>query len=150
MRFSLLIILLFLSGLAQSQSKESARELFDDGEYFFHREEYSEAAYYYKKLIGKDPENSNFNFKLGECYMNIPGKEELAIPFFEKATQNTIEKKKYKIRDFEENNAPLHAWFYLGNVYRMAGRLDDALNSYNTFVNSPFYYGNYNIRRDNP
>jgi hypothetical protein len=56
-----------------------------------------------------------------------------------------VEKKKYRLKDFNEKNAPLHAWFYLGNVYRIAGRLNEALEAYNTFTNSPFYYGNYNI-----
>jgi hypothetical protein len=77
--------------------------------------------------------------------MNMPGSETLAIPCFEKAANKAVDKKKYRTREFSETNAPLHAWFYLGNIYRIAGRLDDALNAYNVFINSPFYLGNYNI-----
>jgi hypothetical protein len=82
---------------------------------------------------------------LGECYMNLPGEETIAVPYFERATKQTVAKNKYRGKDIEEKNAPLHAWFYLGNVYRISNRLDDALSAYNTFVRSPFYYGNYNV-----
>jgi tetratricopeptide (TPR) repeat protein len=143
----LFIICIFipLSAFVNSQQREDSRELFDEGDYFFSRGEFEEAAYYFRKLTESDSKNCHFNFRLGECYMNIPGKEQLAIPCFEKASKNTVEKKKYRMKDFDELNAPLHTWFYLGNVYRMAGRLDEALTAYNTFINSPFYYGNYNI-----
>jgi hypothetical protein len=77
--------------------------------------------------------------------MNIPGREALAIPCFEKATAQTVAKNKYRNKDIGENNAPLHAWFYLGNVYRANNMLADALKAYDTFINSPFYYGNYNV-----
>lgn len=137
---------LFLPGFVSAQTLAvDDRELFQEGEYFFVRGDYSEAAYYFRKLVDGHPENGHYNFKLGECYMNIPGSEIKAIPCFEKATLRTVEKNKYKGKDFGERNAPLHAWFYLGNVYRIGGRLDDALNAYNMFINSPFYYGNYNV-----
>ena len=145
MRFLLLVLLVSLYFPLSAQSTEERRELFDDGEYFLVREEFEEAAYNFRKLTDTDPKNSHYNFKLGECYMNIPGKEHLAIPCFEVAVKRTVDKKKYRARDFNETNAPLHAMFYLGNVYRMNGRLNDALKTYDGFVNSPLYYGNYNI-----
>jgi tetratricopeptide (TPR) repeat protein len=127
-----------------SQSLEEVRDLFDEGEYFFARKEYSEAAYYYKLVLAHYPDNANFNFKIGECYMNMPGSETLAIPYFERAIKNIVEKKKYRHKDFNETHAPLHAYFYLGNVYRINNQLGEALRMYDIFMNSPFYYGNYN------
>ncbi|MBN2763430.1 MAG: PD40 domain-containing protein, partial [Bacteroidales bacterium] len=111
---------------------------------FFNRKDFEEAAYYYKKVLAQYPDNANFNFKLGECYLNIPGAESQAVPYLEKAVERTIEKNKYKSKSFEEKNAPLHAYFYLGNAYRINNQLDKALTAYNTFINSPYYYGNYN------
>jgi len=144
---TLLLVILFvpLFGIVNAQSREDIRESFNEGEYFFVRGEYSEAAYYFRKVVDSYPNNSHYNFKLGECYMNIPGSEALAIPCFEKAAANTVEKNKYRSKDIDEINAPLHAWFYLGNVYRINSRLEDALNAYVTFINAPFYYGNYNV-----
>jgi|WetSurSiteA1Bulk_404760.scaffolds.fasta_scaffold00121_5 tetratricopeptide (TPR) repeat protein len=129
----------------QGQTAEEIREFFNEGEFFFTRGDYKEAAFYFRKVVDSSPDNAHYNFMLGECYMNIPGNEVQAITCLEKASVNTVAKNKYRGRDFEETNAPLHAWFYLGNVYRMNNRLDDALRAYDTFINSPFYYGNYNV-----
>lgn len=142
----LLCIALFLpvAGIIRGQDPDGIRESFEEGEYFFSRGDFTEAAYYLKKVVEAEPDNAHFNFMLGECYMNIPGSEALAVPYFEKATQQTVAKNKYKGKDFMEKSAPLHAWFYLGNAYRISNRLEDALRAYDTFINSPFYYGNYN------
>ncbi|MBN2482535.1 MAG: PD40 domain-containing protein [Bacteroidales bacterium] len=128
-----------------SQSGDMIVETFDDAEFFYARGEYEEAAYYYRQLVTYSPANANYHFKLGECYLNIPGSEILAVPHLEKAKDNIIEKKKYRAKDFTEDRAPLHAFFYLGNAYRINNQLSEALEAYNTFVSSPFYYGNYNV-----
>ncbi len=140
--FALWNILLPVS--AQVQDNALLKEYFDDAEYFFYREEYSEAVYYYKKLLEAFPDNANYNFKAGECYLNIPGEEPKAIPYLEKAVKSVVEKKKYRKKLFEEKNAPLHAYYYLGNAYRINNQLDKALECYKTFIASPFYPGNYN------
>jgi hypothetical protein len=135
---------LFLLSSAAAQTKEDIAEDFDDAEYFYNREDFKEAAYYYKKIIDRYPENANFNFKLGECYLNISGEESKAVPYLEKAIKSTVEKKRYKSNSIQEENAPLHAYFYLGNAYRISNQLDKAMAAYDTFINSPYYYGNYN------
>lgn len=144
---TLLFVILFtpIVTFINGQSSLEIREFFDEGRFFFTRGDYKEAAYYFRKLVDNKPDNAHFNFMLGECYMNIPGEEALAIPYFEKATKQTVAKNKYRGKDFEESNAPLHAWFYLGNVYRISNKLDEALIAYDTFIRSPFYYGNYNV-----
>jgi tetratricopeptide (TPR) repeat protein len=128
-----------------AQISEEITEWFNEGEFFFNRKDYQEAAYYYKRIVDQHPTHANFNYKLGECYLNIPGSEVLAIPCFEKAVRSTVAKNKYRKKEITETNAPLHAYFYLGNAYRIGNRLDEALNAYSTFVNSPFYEGNYNV-----
>jgi tetratricopeptide (TPR) repeat protein len=146
MRILYLVFLIIpFSDYLNAQPREDKRELFEEGIYFFTREEYTEAAYYFRSILEKEPDNSHFNFRLGECYMNIPGSETLAIPYFEKAVKNVTNKNDYHAKELSERKAPLHAWFYLGNVYRIAGKLSEALNAYNVFINSPDYYGNYNI-----
>lgn len=126
------------------QVEEDLLECYKEAEYFFNRGEHEEAAYYYLLLIKHDPDNANFNFRTGENYLKISGKETMAIPYLEKAAQNITEKNKYKRKSFEETKAPLHVYFYLGNAYRINNELDKSLESYKTFVNSPYYYGNYN------
>ena len=131
--------------LPQEDIETNYREFFDEGEYFFNRGDYQEALYYYIKLMEYQPENASYNFKIGECYLNIPGKETMSIPYFEKAVKNITDKNKYRKKAFDETQAPMHAYFYLGNAYRINNQLDKALEAYDTFVLSPFYAGNYNV-----
>jgi tetratricopeptide (TPR) repeat protein len=138
-----ILVLCITPGYAQTLT--DTRDNFNDAEYFFNRGDYKEAAYYYRLVLEKYPDHANFNFKLGECYLNIPGSELQAIECFKKAVIRTVPKNRYRKRDFNETNAPLHAWYYLGNAYRLNNQLGEALDAYTTFVNSPFYYGNYNV-----
>jgi tetratricopeptide (TPR) repeat protein len=68
--FSVVLFLPLLFPL-QGQSSEDIRESFNEGEFFFVRGEYEEAAYYFRKVLESDSGNSHYNFKLGECYLNI-------------------------------------------------------------------------------
>lgn len=143
MRFLPIFTLALVCGIINAQP-EDKKELFSEGVFFFNREEYSEAAYYFKKLVDIDTANCHYNFRLGECYLNMPGSENNAVKYFERAVTKTVAKKKYRYGDVNETKAPLHAWFYLGNVYRIDGKLSEAMKAYETFINSPLYYGNYN------
>ncbi len=139
--FTILTVILFS---AYGQTRDEMMNTYNEGLYFLNRGDFKEAAFYFRKVVDKYPENANYNFKLGECYMNVPGSEALAIPCLEKAVKQIVPKKKYNKKDFDGKSAPLYAWFYLGNVYRVNNRLDDALKAYDIFINSPFYYGDYN------
>jgi tetratricopeptide (TPR) repeat protein len=126
------------------QSRLQRIEDFDEGQYFFNRKDYADALFFYLKILEDDTLQANFNFKAGECYLNIPGKEDLAVKYFERAVKKVVSKKDYDKRSFDERNAPLHAYFYLGNAYRMADQLDKALEAYQKFLDSPYFWGNYN------
>lgn len=126
-----------------AQEITDPEELFSEGEFFFLAEEYQEALYYYLQLLDKYPDNVNFNFKAGMTYLQIPGQEHRAIPYLEKAiTQTSI---KYKKRLYTESNAPHYAYYYLGNAYRINNELDKALDTYQTFMDSKDFEGNYNL-----
>jgi tetratricopeptide (TPR) repeat protein len=138
-----LVLSLLLVPEIYSQEITDPEELFSEGEFFFLAEEYKEALYYYRQLTDKFPENANFNFKVGMTYLQIPGQEHLAVPYMEKAiTQTNI---KYKKRSFSESNAPHYAYYYLGNAYRINNELDKALDTYETFMDSEDFEGNYNL-----
>ncbi len=88
MRTFLLVILLSPpASFVIGQTPEEIKESFNEGAFFFTREDYKEASFYLKKVVQYHPDNAHFNFMLGECYMNIPGEEAMAIPCFEKATR---------------------------------------------------------------
>jgi tetratricopeptide (TPR) repeat protein len=140
----ILMVLVVLNHSLFAQAVTDPEELFSEGEYFFNSEEYEEALYYYLQLVEAFPENANFNWKVGNTYLQIPGQEFLAIPYLEKAiTKTSI---KYNKRKFKEKNAPHHAYFRLGNAYRYNNELEKALDIYDTFVNSKDFEGNYNLQ----
>jgi tetratricopeptide (TPR) repeat protein len=127
----------------RAQEITDPEELFSEGEYFFQIEEYQEAVYYYLQLLDQFPDNPNFNWKAGMAYLQIPGQEHLAVPYLEKAiTQTTL---KYKKHSYDESSAPHYSYYYLGNAYRINNELDKALETYETFMNSKGFEGNYNL-----
>jgi tetratricopeptide (TPR) repeat protein len=147
MKNVLLVMVLIGSLIMENSSCQTQKDLqenFDEGQYFFNRGDYEDALYFFLQLLKSDSLNANFNFKVGECYLNLPGKEQLAIPYFERGKAKIVQKKLYKKRSVDETAAPLHVYFYLGNAYRMDNQLDKALACYMKFIDSPFFYGNYN------
>ena len=141
----LIILLAFLFAMPVVQGQdEDAEKLFDDAQFFYATEEYKEAAYLFQKLVNLEPDNANYNFLAGMSFLNVEGEETRAIPYLEKAVQNTT--LKYKERDPDEKKAPYHAWFYLGNAYRINNQLDEALEAYTKFMDLRDFEKKYNIR----
>jgi tetratricopeptide (TPR) repeat protein len=141
--FIFIILLILAVPSITAQEITDPEELFSEGEFFFLIEEYEEALYNYLQLVEKFPDNANFNFKVGMTYLQIPGQEHKAIPYLEKATRQTIVK--YKKRSYTEENAPHYAYFYLGNAYRINNELVKALDTYQKFMDSDDFAGNYNV-----
>jgi tetratricopeptide (TPR) repeat protein len=140
----LLMIFIMDFHFAISQTSDTGLENFQEGQYFFNRNDYEDAVGFYIRLLEKDSMQANFNFKVGECYLNIPGKEHLAVKYFERAIKKVVPKNQYSKNDYSEKSAPLHAYFYLGNAYRMSNMLSKALEMYAIFIDSPYFWGNYN------
>ncbi len=138
----LLIGLLFCVQFVYAQ-EESAEEAFEDGDYFFAREDYDEAVYLYSQVLRSEPENHNAHFKLGMALLNIDGEAVKAIDHLLKATENTVVK--YRQNYYPEKRAPYYAWFYLGDAYRMNNQLEEALDAYEKFKSLPDFDKTYNL-----
>lgn len=144
-KLSLFLLLLgFLLSPSFGQQNLSPAETFQDAEFFFSGGEYEEALYLFSMLGEKFPDNYNLQFRIGMSLLNIPGRETEAIPHFEKAVESTT--LKYKEKDFGIKSAPHHAWFYLGNAYRINNELDKALESYQSFMDIRNFEKKYNLR----
>jgi hypothetical protein len=130
-----IIILLSLSlTLAQvsfSQIEAEFREVFLEAESEFLFEEYAEALPNYENLNRQYPDNDNINFKIGVCLLNNPYRKGESIRFLEKSVLNV--NPKYKENSFREIQAPLEAFFYLGNAYRVNSQLEKAIETYMLF-----------------
>jgi hypothetical protein len=139
----LLVCLLFAFKSTLAQVITDPEEMFTEGEFFYASEEYEEALYFFLQLLETNPDHANYNFKVGDTYLNIPGREYLAIPYLEKAITNTS--MKYRRRSFKQKKAPHYSYFSLGNAYRINNELDKALLTYEEFTSSDDFEGNYNI-----
>ena len=73
-------------------------------------------------------------FKIGFSYLHIPGQKAKSIPYLENAIQNTTDT--YRNNTYTEKQAPVDAFFYLGNAYLVNNRIDEAIDVYSGFQNA--------------
>jgi hypothetical protein len=126
----LLAFLLFFQ-YGFTQQEENLKDLFLYAESEFLFEEYAEALPNYLRINKQLPDNDNINFKIGVCYLNDPYEKDKAIAFLEKAVKNI--NPKFRENSFKETGAPLEAYYYLGNAYRINDQLEKAIDTYEYF-----------------
>lgn len=133
-RYLFPIILSLLSVCVHAQKRDiTVKEYFADAEFFFVEEEYIDALQDYLEVYKRGyQENANINYRIGICYLNIPGQKDKAVNFLIKATQGASTK--YIASTLNEEQAPLDAYIYLGNAYRVLYQFDKALESYNKYL----------------
>lgn len=139
---SLLFFIFFVAPLTGQVSFGKIREDYQDGEDFYQEGDYKEALYYFLQVEKKGYLNANLRFKIGMCYLNIPGEETKAIPYLEEASRHISSK--YKGKGIDEKQAPLHSLFYLGNAYRINNELAKALAVYEKFTKHKAFGSSYN------
>jgi tetratricopeptide (TPR) repeat protein len=109
------IIFLFLSLSAFSQKIKILQETYLEAEYFLMKKDYQDALTYYLQLYEKMSNNANLAYKVGSCYLNIPGKKNLSIPYLETASKNMSSK--YKEGMIKQITAPYDALYDLAKAY---------------------------------
>ncbi len=136
MRKSLSLIIisfLFLNVNYSQEYQEILRNIFLDAEFFLLEESYVDALVEYQKLYDRGyNDNANINYRMGICYLNIPGEKDKSLPYLKKAVQNITER--YKEGIFSETRAPIDSWLYLGNAYRILNDLSNAQDSYKKYL----------------
>lgn len=106
-------------GIANAQPRSAkAYEPADAREHYKHNN-FQMALKVYKELLKTDPQNEEYNLRLGICYLRTDINKPAAIPYLETAT------KLPKVDD--------EAWFYLGQAYHYAHRFDEAIKAYNKY-----------------
>lgn len=121
----------FINPELHSQSKVESRQNFFEAESWILFESYQDALPLYLQLLKRYPENSNFKYRIGQCYINIPGEKFKAISYLEDAVANIDPK--YIEGRFNETGAPYDALYYLANAYRINNQIDKALKTYELF-----------------
>jgi hypothetical protein len=121
----------FINSDLLSQSKEEIRNNFYEAESWILFEAYQDALPLYQQLLKIYPDNSNYKYRIGQCYINIPGEKAKAIRYLEDAAKNI--NPNYKEGKFNETKAPSDALYYLANAYLINNQIDSALNTYKHF-----------------
>ncbi len=128
---TLLTLLLISISHGFAQKESYYKRVFVDAEYYVLYEEYKDALPLYKELYKAGKTTANINYRIGQCYLNIPGEKEKAIVYLEKAT--TQISPAYKEGYYTETSAPREAFLLLGNAYRIAGMLQKAKDAYESY-----------------
>ncbi len=129
--------LLFVTNIFSQQDttlNSDPRFLFSQAEEYLLNENYEKAIPLYKQLIVNNPQNSNWNFKLGICYLYSPSEYSKAISCLEKAVVNTANNTNDE--SFKEERSPLLAIKFLADAYHRNYRFTEAIDTYNKFLNA--------------
>jgi hypothetical protein len=124
-----LLTLVIFSVTASAQSPDEMKKIFAKAESYYLYEEYELANQLY--ILLESPENLNIKYKIGTCYLNIPGEKEKSIPYLEEAVKTASYDS--KSTSFKEKRAPLDAYFYLAKAYMINSELEKGLSTLQTF-----------------
>ncbi len=117
-------------GFSQNTSE---KETFENAEYFFAKEDYSEALSSFLQLYKRSfHDNANINYRLGICYLHTNNEKDKAVKYLEQAVKRVSEK--YNEGSIKEVNAPYDAFLFMGNAYRINSDLDKAIEAYKKYV----------------
>lgn len=125
--FTLLIFGVFSFCNAQDDNLIS---IFEDAEYYFYDEDYTEALINYMELLNSDMTNSFICYRIGICYLHSYFEKEKAIPFLTDAVKNVSKDVK---EGFKETNAPIDSYIFLGDACFFMNKIDKAIEYYNKY-----------------
>ena len=134
----LLLAGIFITGHAAaqvySQLYTGRQEMFLEAESYHLFEEFNEALPLYLELLKDQPENAFLNYRIGTCYLNIPGEKQMAIEYLERAIEDLDNRDRRPT--IRTTRAPLDALFFLANAYHIDYQFEKALEMYERFRGS--------------
>ena len=123
-----LIFTIYFAISVNAQDTKNLQDTFLEAEFFLMNEDYSDAISYYLQLYEELPENANLAYRIGVCYMNIPGKKNLAVDYLETASRNMSAK--HKEGTINQTAAPYDALYDLAVAYRINYKFDSAKEAF--------------------
>ena len=100
-------------------TKEQAAEVKKEAAAMYKDGRYKDAIAPYTKLVNFDPEDMDFNYKLGMCYVNSNVDKTQAIQYFVKAV--------------DKKDCPKDAYYYMGKSLLVAGLFDEAIDAFDKY-----------------
>jgi len=112
--------------------KKGPKQKIVQGDVYFASEDYGMALPLYLEAIKADPANANLSFKIGVCYLNMPGKKAWSYPYLAAASLNISEK--YKENSLKEKHAPVDTWYYFGQALHLRNSFDSAMICFDKYL----------------
>ncbi len=91
----------------------------EDAAEHFKQHNYIMALPMYKELTKREPNETDYQYKAGLCYLWTQIDKKAAVPYLEKAVKDP--------------KCKPDAWFWLGRAYHLAGKLPEALKALNHY-----------------
>jgi WD40-like Beta Propeller Repeat len=120
LKIAIIFLVAFFSFPSMEAQQKSSKQIdpADAKEHFSHNN-FLFSINAYKQLLKQEPNNVEYNYKLGLCYLYTNINKSLSIPYLETASkQPKVDSK---------------VWYYLGLGYQYANRFDDAIKMYNKY-----------------
>jgi hypothetical protein len=136
--FCLTIVLFFFCiPFTDGQTRSELKELFFESEASVLYEEWKEALPGYLRLREASPENYNYSYRIGLCYLNIPGEKEKSLPYLQDAVRNI--NPGYQEGRYREQGAPYDALYHLASAYLINNQPAKAMEIYAEFMQGMNY-----------
>jgi hypothetical protein len=113
-------------------SQSSTRNKFFEADYALQLNDYEKALKLFKQLQKRDPDNALYNYRVGECLLNLPDSKKQALPYLKVAVKSVSED--FKEGSYSETNAPTETYFLLAKAYHLNEDLDNAIYYYNRYL----------------
>ena len=107
------------------------KKKFVEANYHVEYNNYALALPIYKRLLAKDENNANLNYKVGLCYIHSYNEKTLSIPYLEKAVDKMTTN--YDIFSHTLKKAPPVSRYYLGLAYHLNYEFKKAIETFKTF-----------------
>jgi len=130
-KFLLLIFILAVSPRVFSQKKLYLKS-FEEGNYLFLEKNFAMALQSFEMAYSIDSTNSNINYKIGMCYLNLASRKKKALRYMEKAARNVT--KNYDEDEPGMKYAPMDAIYQHARALHFNGQFQDAINEFEKYA----------------
>jgi hypothetical protein len=100
-------------------TKEQAAEVKKEANDLYKRSNFMAAIEPYTKLVNYDPEDAEFNYRLGMCYISSNSDKSKAIQYFVKAA--------------DKKETPKDVYYFMGKALLSAGLYDEAIDAFEKY-----------------
>lgn len=91
----------------------------EDAEEHYKHQNYMMALPMYRELIKREPNETDYQYRLAYCYLHTNFDKKAAIPLLEKVVK--------------EPKCPTDAWYWLGKAYHLDNKFDLAIKAYTSY-----------------